>query len=102
MESKNIKKPTILCMGILDTKGDEIKFLADEVRRLGADAKIMELSLGKEAGWADISLTEVLAENNITKEEVFKVSRSDAVAIVGKAGAKTVSYTHLTLPTILR
>jgi len=88
MESKNIKKPTILCMGILDTKGDEIKFLADEVRRLGADAKIMELSLGKEAGWADISLTEVLAENNISKEEVFKVSRSDAVAIVGKAGAK--------------
>ncbi|MHB1376102.1 MAG: Tm-1-like ATP-binding domain-containing protein, partial [Candidatus Humimicrobiaceae bacterium] len=67
MESKQNKKPTILCMGILDTKGDEIKFLADEARRLGADAKIMELSLGKEAGWADISLTEVLAENNITK-----------------------------------
>jgi uncharacterized protein (UPF0261 family) len=88
MESKINKKPTILCMGILDTKGDEIKFLADEVKRLGADAKIMELSLGKEAGWADISLTEVLAENKITKEEVFKVSRSDAVAIVGKAGAK--------------
>ena len=88
MESKKNKKPTILCMGILDTKGEEIKFLAEEARRLGAEAKIMELSLGKEAGWADIPLTEVLAENNITKEEVFKVSRSDAVAIVGKAGAK--------------
>jgi uncharacterized protein (UPF0261 family) len=88
MENNNNKKPTILCMGILDTKGDEIKFLAEEVKRLGADAKILELSLGKEAGWADISLTEVLAENNINKEEVFKVSRSDAINIVGKAGAK--------------
>src|SRR4030042_7126067 len=90
MESKNIKKPTILCMGILNTKGDEIKFLADEVRKYGANAKIMDLSLGEEAAWADIPLSEILSGDNLTKEEVFKASRADAIMLVGKAGAKKI------------
>ncbi|MDD3776203.1 MAG: Tm-1-like ATP-binding domain-containing protein [Actinomycetota bacterium] len=87
----NDKKPNILCIGVLDTKGDEIKFLARECQKLGANAKIMELSLGGEVGWADISLSEVLAEDGIHKEDVFKASRTEAIEIVGKAGAKKMA-----------
>ncbi|MDZ7838820.1 MAG: Tm-1-like ATP-binding domain-containing protein [Actinomycetota bacterium] len=87
----NEKKPNILCIGVLDTKGDEIKFLAQECRRFGANAQIMELSLGGEVGWADVSLSEVLAEDNIKKEDVFKASRTEAIEIVGKAGAKKIT-----------
>ena len=90
MNNKTDKKPIILCMGILDTKGDEIKFLAEEVAKNGAIAKIMELSLGEEVGWADISLSEILKVDNLTKEEVFKAPRSDAIRLVGKAGAKRI------------
>ena len=84
------KKPNILCMGILDIKGDEIKFLAEEVRKAGGNPIIMEISLGHEVGWADIPLSEVLKENGLKKEEVFKASRSDAISMVGKSGAKKI------------
>ncbi len=84
------KKPTIICTGILNTKGDEIKYLAEQAQKLGADTIIMELSLGAEVGWADVSLTEVLKEDNLEKEEVFKASRADAIDLVGKAGAKKI------------
>lgn len=85
------KKPNILCMGILDIKGDEIKFLAEEVKKAGGNPIIMEISLGHEVGWADISLSEVLAETGLKKEEVFKASRSDAISLVGKAGAVKIA-----------
>lgn len=81
------KRPKILCMGILDIKGDEIKFLAGEVKKAGGNPVLMDISLGHEAGWADIPLSEVLKESGLKKEEVFQSSRSDAVAMVGKAGA---------------
>ena len=38
----NNKKVNIICMGILDTKGDEIKFLAQEVEKAGGNPIIME------------------------------------------------------------
>lgn len=84
------KKPNIICMGILDTKGDEIKFLAEEVNRFGGNPRIMELSLGAEVGWADFSLSDILSETNTKKEDVFKTSRSEAIALVGEAGAKKI------------
>lgn len=86
----NNKKVNIICMGILDTKGDEIKFLAQEVEKAGGNPIIMELSLGHEVGWADIPLSEVLKESGLKKEEVFKASRSDAISMVGKAGAAKI------------
>ncbi len=74
----------------MDIKGDEIKFLAEEVKKSGGNPIIMEISLGHEVGWADISLSEVLAETGLKKEEVFKASRSDAISLVGKAGAAKI------------
>ena len=51
-------KKEIIVAGILDTKGEEIKFLAEWVRAAGGNATILELSVGHEVGWADISLRE--------------------------------------------
>ena len=90
MNTKSNKKPNIICMGILNTKGDEIKYLAQEVKKYGGNAKIMELSLGVEVGWADIPLSEILAEDNLKKEEIFKKSRAEAIKLVGNAGAKKI------------
>lgn len=86
----NKQKPNIICMGILDTKGDEIKFLAKEITRIGANVKIMDLGLGAESSWADIPLTESLILNNISKDDVFKADRTSAVSLVGEAGAKKI------------
>jgi uncharacterized protein (UPF0261 family) len=90
MNSTLRKKPTIICMGILNIKGDEIRFLAEEVSKCGADVKIMDISLGGEVQWADIPLSEVLAANSLTTEKVFKSSRSDAIQLVGQAGARKI------------
>jgi uncharacterized protein (UPF0261 family) len=84
------KKANILCMGILDTKGDEIKVLAQEVRQAGGTPIIMDISLGHEVGWADIPLSGLLEEIGIKKEEVFKSPRADAISIVGRAGAAKI------------
>ena len=54
------KRPRILVAGILDTKGAEIRFLADRVRAAGGDPTIMELTVGGgEVGWADIGVSEL-------------------------------------------
>ncbi len=79
MSVKKNNKPKIICTGILNTKGDEIKYLAEQVSHYGGEVKIMDLSLGGEVEWADITLSEVLSANNTQKEKVFKASRSDAI-----------------------
>jgi uncharacterized protein (UPF0261 family) len=94
MDTKKKGKPKIICTGMLNTKGDEIKFLADQVRRYGGDARIMDLSLGAEVDWADIKLSDVLSANNTPKDKVFKSSRSDAIELVGKAGAVKITQLH--------
>ena len=87
MSVKKNNKPKIICTGILNTKGDEIKYLAEQVSHYGGEVTIMDLSLGGEVEWADITLSEVLSANDTQKEKVFKASRSDAIEMVGKAGA---------------
>jgi uncharacterized protein (UPF0261 family) len=88
------KKPKIICAGILNIKGDEIRFLAKAVERAGGEVAIMDLSLGKEVPWADIPLSEVLRTTNTRPEEVFAVDRSSAIEMVGKAGAKKIVQLH--------
>jgi len=84
------KKPNIICAGILDTKYNEIKFLAEQVKKYGGNPIIMELSLGRSVGWADISLDEVLAATGTKKEDVFAAPRSTAIEMVGNAGAAKI------------
>ena len=81
------RKPNIIVAGMCDTKYTELKFLAEEVKKAGGNVKIMNCGCGHDVEWADISLAEVLAAHNISKETVFKAPRSTAVKTVGEAGA---------------
>jgi uncharacterized protein (UPF0261 family) len=70
-----------------NTKGEEIKYLAQMVRAHGGEALIMDLSLGAAVDWADISLDDVLAATGTKVEDVFAAPRSAAIEMVGEAGA---------------
>ena len=50
-------KPQIVIAGILDTKGAEVKFIAERVRAAGGEPIVLELSLKEEAGWANVGLS---------------------------------------------
>ena len=47
------KKPNIAVVGILNTKFNEIKYLADQVRSFGGNPFFMDLSLSQGVDWAD-------------------------------------------------
>ncbi len=82
------RKPNILVAGILDTKGQEIKFLAERVKAAGGIPMIMELSVGKEVGWADISVSTILQEVGKTADEVFSLDRGKASDIIVEGAKK--------------
>ncbi|MGI6070484.1 MAG: Tm-1-like ATP-binding domain-containing protein [Blautia sp.] len=75
----------IIVAGILDTKGDEIRFLAEKVREAGGNPMIMELSVGKEVGWADIGLSSLLSPIGKKPEDLYAVDRFQASAWVTQA-----------------
>lgn len=86
------RKPNIICAGMLDTKGEEIRYLAKQVAKRGGNPVIMDVSLGHEADWADITLKESLAMTGNSPEDVFVLARAAAIDIVAKAGtAKLLS-----------
>lgn len=84
------RKPNIICAGMLDTKGEEIRYLAKQVEKRGGNPVIMDVSLGHEADWADITLRESLAMTGNTPEDVFILARAAAIDIVAKAGTVKV------------
>ncbi|MGI6554069.1 MAG: Tm-1-like ATP-binding domain-containing protein [Bacillota bacterium] len=81
-------KKQVIVAGILDTKGEEIKFLADRVKAAGADAVVLELSVGHEVGWADISVSEVVSKVGKKKEEIFALDRKSASDLIAEGGIK--------------
>ena len=85
--SKGKDKPNIICPGILNTKGNEIRYLGEQIKKYGGRPVYMDLSLGGEVDWADIPLKEVLASNGTSKEDVWKSTRTEAIDLVGNAGA---------------
>lgn len=80
----------IIVAGILDTKGAEIKYLAGQVAAAGGSPVILELSVGKEVGWADIGLSEILSGIGKAPEELYQVDRNQASAWVTEAAIKYV------------
>jgi uncharacterized protein (UPF0261 family) len=79
--------PRILVAGILDTKGAEIRFLADRVRAAGGDPTIMELTVGgEEAGWADIGISELTRRVGRTPADLATLARSEAASLVVDGG----------------
>jgi uncharacterized protein (UPF0261 family) len=82
--------PTIVCTGMCNTKGAEIRFLAEMVAAHGGRPLVMDLSLGAAVDWADVRLPEVLAATGTSLDEVFAAPRATAIELVGRAGAATV------------
>ena len=80
----------IVVAGILDTKGHEIKYIAERVAAAGAQPTIMELTVGGEVGWADIPVSALVAKQGKTVADLAGVDRSKAADIV-MAGARQVA-----------
>jgi len=88
------ENPSIVCAGILNTKGEEIRFLAERVRAAGGRPLIMDLSLGVESEWADIPLSDSLKTTGVKREEVFALDRTSAIEVVGAAAARRILELH--------
>ena len=86
--------PTIVVTGMCNTKGVEIRFLAEQVAEHGGTPLVMDLSLGAAVDWADISLHEVLAATGTPVEEVYAAPRAAAIDLVGHAGAVKILELH--------
>ncbi len=84
-------KPRILVAGILDTKGAEIKFIADRVCAAGGEPIVLELSLKGEAGWAGVSLSALLSKAGRTPEELVSMVRTDAAEIIVASALEVVA-----------
>lgn len=89
-----MKKPKILVCGILDTKGKEIQFLKERVEACGGFARILEISVGNEVGWADIPLSAVLAEVNKKSADIVALSRDKACDLVIEGAQQLVKKMH--------
>ena len=87
------KKPVIVCAGMCDTKGNEIRFIADRVKAFGGEAVIVDLALGRlSPDWVDVPNSEVLANAGIEQaSEVFTAPRSEAIELMVDAGSKLVT-----------
>lgn len=89
-----MSKPKIVCAGMCNTKSAEIKYLAEQVEAFGGEPIIVDLSLGGEVDWADVSLTQVLATTGSRAEDVFAAPRSTAIEMVGEAAALKLVEMH--------
>ncbi len=94
MEIPVSNAPTIVVTGMCNTKGVEIRFLAEQVAEHGGTPLVMDLSLGAAVDWADVSLHEVLAATGTPVEEVYAAPRAAAIDLVGHAGAVKILELH--------
>ena len=85
-----MSKPKIVVTGMLNTKGPELRHLAQAVADAGGEPIVMDLSLGAEVDWADLPLREVLATTGTRAEDVFAAPRATAIEMVGPAGAAKI------------
>lgn len=86
----NDKKPVILCTGMCDTKGTEIRFLAQQVREHGGEPVIADLALGSPSpSWVDIPNDKILSNAGIEQaSDVFTSPRAEAIQSMIAAGSK--------------
>ncbi len=86
----NDKKPVILCTGMCDTKGTEIRFLAQQVREHGGEPVIADLALGSPSpSWVDIPNDKILSNAGIEQaSDVFRSPRAEAIQSMIAAGSK--------------
>jgi uncharacterized protein (UPF0261 family) len=83
-------RPTIVVAGMCNTKGVEMRFLAEQVADHGGAPLVMDLSLGGGVDWADVPLAEVLATTGTAPEAVYAAPRAAAIDLVAQAGAAKI------------
>lgn len=85
--------PTIAVLGTFDTKGHELAFVAEALRREGfATLSIDVGSLDAPVGRPDVSRTEVLAALKEDSAAILaKKDRGESVALMGRAAAQFVA-----------
>lgn len=78
--------PNIIVMGILNTKGEGIKFIRDKIIEAGGNPIVVEASLGEETNfdWVDYPIRKVLEHSGKTIEELFTTPRKEAATLVGE------------------
>ena len=87
-------RPVIVVAGMCNTKGAEMRFLAEQVTEHGGEPLVMDLSLGAAVDWADVSLHEVMAATGVPVEAVYAAPRAAAIDLVGHAGAVKILELH--------
>jgi uncharacterized protein (UPF0261 family) len=83
-------KPRILVAGILDTKGVEIRFIADRIQAAGGKPIVLDLSLKEDSGWADVTLGLLLRRTGRQPEELSILTRTEASEIIVAAAIEIV------------
>lgn len=80
----------IICIGMLDTKGNEIKYIANEIENLGGNPIIMDVSMHTQMEWADISVQDTLDVEGKSFAHLSNLPRSDASEYISSAVAKKI------------
>lgn len=86
----------IVCAGMCNTKGEEIRFLAEQVRLFGGEPVILDVSLGSESpDYADVTNSEILHRAGIEQAStVFTAPRAEAIDMMVPAGSETIRAMH--------
>ena len=84
--------PTILLIGTLDTKRDEVEFLRQQIRALGARDLVMDVGvLGAQAGRADIAASEVAAAAGVSLQAVMDSGDENTAMTLMAQGASLIA-----------
>lgn len=85
-------KKTIAIIGALDTKGEEFKFLKDEIKKRGCDTFVINVGvLGKEPFSADVSAEEVARSGGAELSRlVERADRGEAMAVMTRGVTEVV------------
>lgn len=82
---------TVVVLGTMDTKGRELRYLAEQVEAAGCRALLMDVGVkGTHALDADISVSEVAGATGNNIGELRSMPRGEAVAAIGEAAAITL------------
>jgi uncharacterized protein (UPF0261 family)/ABC-type branched-subunit amino acid transport system ATPase component len=80
-------QPTVLVVGTLDTKGDELRFIRDIVAGAGLRARLVDVSTSGKLSSCDVSAQEIALNHRRGGSAVFAGDRGSAVTAMAEAFA---------------
>jgi uncharacterized protein (UPF0261 family)/ABC-type branched-subunit amino acid transport system ATPase component len=83
--------PTVLVVGTLDTKGEELRFVKDLIITSGLRARLVDVSTSGKALSADVSAQEIALNHPRGGAAVFGADRGQSVTAMAEAFAKWLS-----------